>query len=83
MGSINLRCESVWKIIWKQKGCCVMQISHIGNYSIFSVSNAMIAYTKEQQLTPTYFPISSHLYYKWISRKFKTSDQCVDLFSHL
>ena len=33
-----------------------MQFSYIGNYSAFSVSTAMIAYTKEQHLTPTYFP---------------------------
>ena len=36
--------------------CCVMQISYIDNYSVFSVSTAMIAYTKEQCSTPTYFP---------------------------
>ena len=33
-----------------------MQISLIGDYSLFSVSTAMIAYTKEQHSTPTYFP---------------------------
>ena len=32
-----------------------MQISYIGNYSVFSVSTAMIAHTKEH-LPPTYFP---------------------------
>ena len=33
-----------------------MQISYIGDYSVFSVSTAMIAHTKEQHSTPTYFP---------------------------
>ena len=33
-----------------------MQISYIGNYSVFSVSTAMTAHTKEQHSTPTYFP---------------------------
>ena len=50
------RCESVWKIFWNQKGCCVMQILYVGNYSVFGVSTAMIAHTKDQHLTPTYFP---------------------------
>ena len=36
--------------------CCVMQTLHIGNYLVFSVSTATVAYTKEQCLTPTYFP---------------------------
>ena len=48
------------KMDWTVNGslyhCCVMQISYIGNYSVFSVSTAMIAYTKEQCSTPTYFP---------------------------
>ena len=39
-----------------QLHCCVMQICYIDDYSVFSVSTAMIAYTKEQCLTPTYFP---------------------------
>ena len=33
-----------------------MQILHIGDYSVFSMNTATIAYTKEQYLTPTYFP---------------------------
>ena len=36
--------------------CCVTQISYIGDYSIFIMSTATIAHTKEQHFTPTYFP---------------------------
>ena len=39
-----------------QKGCCVTQILYTVKYSVFGVSTAMIAYTKEQHLTPTYCP---------------------------
>ena len=39
----------------KTLSCCVMQISYIGDYLVFGVSIAMIAYTKEPCLTPTYF----------------------------
>ena len=41
--------------------CCVMQISYIGEYSVFSVSTATIAETKEQCSTHTYFP-TSHIF---------------------
>ena len=36
--------------------CCVIQILYIGKYSVFGVNPAMIAHTKKQHLTPTYFP---------------------------
>ena len=51
----NFRCESVWKIFWNQKGCCVMQIPYTGDYLVFSMSTAMIAHIKEQCSTPTHF----------------------------
>ena len=41
-----------------------MQISYIGKYLVFGVSPTMIAHTKKQHLTPTYFPTSLHLYNK-------------------
>ena len=53
---ISIRYESVWKIFWNQKGCCVTQILYISDYSLFSVSTTTIAYTKEQHSTSTYFP---------------------------
>ena len=37
--------------------CVAMQISYIGDCLVFSIRTAMIAYTKEQHLTPTYFPL--------------------------
>ena len=36
--------------------CCVTQIPYMGDYSVFNVSTVMVAYTKEQCSTPTYFP---------------------------
>ena len=35
--------------------CCVMQISYTGFYLVFGVSLAILAYTKEPHLMPTYF----------------------------
>ena len=44
--------------------CCVMQILYMVEYLVFSMSTAMIAHTKEQHSTPTYFPyfLTSLLY---------------------